>query len=122
MYYFLESPLADSDGQHYSFSTGLTNLPVIWARGATTLRPSNAPQPQFTQVNPAAGVAKLSISNLTVSVTNDLQFTNSLNPEAWTTLTNMLMQPPCGTNSLTWFTTLTVARTNPAAGFWRIKQ
>ena len=136
--YSFNYPLAPNESQHYNFSIQQTNLPLCWAvgpslgtagsyslhvaDGSTSLTSSNTPQPRFTKAELGTGTATLYITNLLVSVTNEVQFTTNLDSSTWTTLTNLVMQPSCGTNILTAFIAVDVPRTNSNVGFWRIKQ
>jgi hypothetical protein len=137
IYYAFTYPLTAEDSLHYNFSAASATIPLVWARGSvlgvggnypkhtansiTSMATTNAPQPQFTQVTQTSGVTTLTITNLTVALTNQLQFTTNLSAGNWTTLANLVAQPPCGTNALTWVTELKF-QTNASAGFWRIKQ
>ncbi|HAO81033.1 MAG TPA: hypothetical protein DCQ92_19100 [Verrucomicrobia subdivision 3 bacterium] len=138
VYYFLQRKLtSDASPFHYSFTTQPTNLPIVWAvgpgtrsfvkhalsdRAADTLSSSNAPPPQFRSISPTNGVAILSMTNLIVAVTNRVQFKNDLNSTNWTTLTNLLFLPPCGSPLLSIVTNLSTPLTNSNSRFFRITQ
>jgi len=138
IYYSFNYPMDPNDSEHYTFSTQQTNLPLVWAVGptlgtagnfpihyaasSTTLTASNTPQARFVEAVTGTGTATLFITNLLVSVTNQLQFNTNLNPSTWIALTNIVVQPPCGTNMLTRLMAVKVPRTNSDTGFWRIKQ
>jgi len=64
----------------------------------------------------------MSLTNVLVSVTNQLQFTTNLSAGSWTAFTNLVLQPPCGSNVLSQFVKVTVPKANLPSVFWRIKQ
>jgi hypothetical protein len=138
IYYTFAYPFSAGDALHYHFDPAQTNLYLVWAVGtmlgvggfypihsaasATVVNTLDAPRPQFTGTAMSNGSATLWITNVLVSVTNELQFSATLNPASWSALTNLVLKPACGTNQLSQFISVTVPQSNSSSGFFRVKQ
>ena len=108
-YLALERPLVGTDNDYFSFSTQAGSVNTIWGvgnaasfarharsgRGTTPITNQGIPRPALTAAAPPVqmGMIDLSITDLTVAITNHVEFTTSLSSPNWSNVVDLVYIP-----------------------------
>lgn len=132
----LSRPLSGASSSYYTFSTGQSSIPLIWAIGVSTtfayegsstnhgamtvtnLAVSNSP-PGFASAAVGGGMVVLSLTNVFPTFTNYLDTSTNLNSSSsgWTPAQILTSPTPCGSLMLGYVTNLAIPVTNNASYF-----
>jgi hypothetical protein len=133
-YLALERPLAAASGNHFTFTTQTGTLDTIWGVGSTstfTKHPNGGKdsvqlskeaivQPKIESMRTQTGSLNMTINDLTVAITNHVEFTSSLTSGSWSNLMDLVHIPLLDSNP-TYNTNMVVSVQNFTNGFIRIR-
>ena len=131
-FFYGQRPLQGLSNDHYTFTPQSGAINCIWgigsgpdlavhaSRGTLSVDNSEIPQPAISAQSVTTGAIQLSITDLTVAITNHVEFSTELRDGNWSNLID-LVHVPTDTSGLNYNTNLVAALQDLTNGFIRIR-